>query len=68
MTEVLSKKTLSNIASQEENLINWKDILKKFQITFGNDVYESWIKNINLEKEYNHYVIYKFKLPSSIRL
>ena len=57
MTEVLSKKTLSNIASQEENLINWKDILKKFQITFGNDVYESWIKNINLEKEYNHYVI-----------
>ena len=29
-------------------------LIKK--ITFGNDIYESWIKNINLKKEFNHYV------------
>ena len=44
-------------AAQEENLLNWKEVLEKFRISFGNDVYESWIKNINLRKEFNHYVI-----------
>ena len=31
--------------------------LKNSKLTFGNDVYESWIKNINLKKEFNHYVV-----------
>ena len=57
MTEILPKKNSNSIVFQEENLIDWKEILKKFQKAFGNDVYESWIKNINLEKEYNHYVV-----------
>ena len=37
--------------------MDWDEVLKKFKATFGNDVYESWIKNINLKKEYNHYVV-----------
>tara|TARA_Y100000590_G_scaffold462048_1_gene625177 strand:- start:349 stop:1740 length:1392 start_codon:yes stop_codon:yes gene_type:complete len=57
MQETLSKKNLTISQAQEENLLNWKEILKKFQTNFGNDIYESWIKNINLEKEFNHYVI-----------
>ncbi|MAJ23389.1 MAG: chromosomal replication initiation protein DnaA [Candidatus Pelagibacter sp. TMED64] len=41
----------------EENFLNWQDILQKLKKNFGNDIYESWIKNINLKKEYNHYLI-----------
>ena len=58
MTDLLSKKKDVNIlAAKEENFLNWNEILAKLKTTFGNDVYESWIKNINLEKEFNHYVI-----------
>ena len=57
MKENLSKLETNNILAQEENLLDWNEVLKKLQNTFGNDVYESWIRNINLKKEYNHYVI-----------
>ena len=57
MKENLSKLETSNILAQEENLLDWNEVLKKLQNTFGNDVYESWIRNLNLKKEYNHYVI-----------
>ena len=57
MEENLSKLDTSNMLAQEENLLDWKQILKKFQTTFGDDVYESWIRNINLKKEFNHYVV-----------
>jgi len=58
MTDLLSKTKQANVlAAKEENILNWTEILSKLKITFGNDVYESWIKNINLNKEFNHYVI-----------
>ena len=57
MTDMLSKKTSDNLLAKEENILNWNEILEKFKKTFGNDIYESWIKNINLKKEYNHYVV-----------
>jgi len=57
MSETLSKQNLNAVIAKEENLIDWEKVLQKFQITFGNDIYESWIKNITLKKEYNHYVI-----------
>ena len=57
MTETLSKKTSSAVLTQEENLLDWNEVLKNFKTTFGNDVYESWLKNINLKKEFNHYVV-----------
>ena len=57
MKDNLSKKILSGASVQEENLLKWNSVLEKLRTTFGNDVYESWIKNINLKKEYNHYVI-----------
>ena len=34
MTENLSKKTSEIALSKEENLINWAEVLNKFQITF----------------------------------
>ena len=57
MTDMLSKKTSDNLLAKEENILNWNEILEKFKKTFGNDIYESWIKNVNLKKEFNHYVI-----------
>ena len=32
-------------------------LLKELELTFGKDIYNSWIANINLIKEFNHYVI-----------
>ena len=57
MTETLSKQASSAAVALEENLLDWNEVLKNFKTTFGNDVYESWIKNINLKKEFNHYVV-----------
>jgi len=58
MTDLLSKAKQGNVlVAKEESVLNWTEILSKLKITFGNDVYESWIKNINLNKEFNHYVI-----------
>ena len=56
MTENLSKQNLQ-IILEEETLLNWNQVLDKFKQTFGSDIYESWIKNINLKKEFNHYVV-----------
>ena len=57
MTDILSKETSNVTLAKEENLLIWNEILEKFKKTFGNDIYESWIKNVNLKKEFNHYVI-----------
>ena len=57
MKDNLTVKNLNVISSQEENILKWDEILNKFELIFGKDVYESWIKNINLKKEFNHYVI-----------
>ena len=57
MAESLTKQNLQTSSLQEENLLNWNELLNKFQSTFGQDIYNSWIKNINLKKEYNHYIV-----------
>ena len=57
MTETLSKQASSAAVALEENLLDWNEVLKNFKTTFGNDIYESWIRNINLKKEFNHYVV-----------
>ena len=57
MTDILSKQTSNVLVAKEENLLNWNETVEKLKKTFGNDIYESWIKNINLKKEFNHYVI-----------
>ena len=57
MTEILSKQPSSIPLAKEESLLNWNEILKMLKKNFGDDVYESWIKNVNLKKEFNHYVI-----------
>ena len=57
MKEILSNQHKDNLFPKEENFLSWNEVLERFKKTFGNDVYESWIKNIYLKKEFNHYVI-----------
>ena len=57
MVEILTKQNSSNFLAKEEHLLDWKAILINLKENLGSDVFESWIKNINLKKEYNHYVI-----------
>ncbi len=57
MSKILPKENTKILFAQEENQINWNEVLVKFKQNLGSDIYESWIKNINLKKEYNHYVI-----------
>ena len=57
MKENASNENLNSVSVQEENFLDWNEVLKKFQANFGDDIYESWIKNIKLKKEFNHYVV-----------
>ena len=57
MTEILTKQDSNILLAKEENLLNWSEVIEQFKKNFGSDVYESWIKKINLKKEFNHYVV-----------
>ena len=54
---MLPKQTPIIPLAKEENQINWNEVLEKMKKTFGNDIYESWLKNISLKKEFNHYIV-----------
>ena len=57
MSDIVTKKFSELHLAKEEDYLNWNEVLEKFKITFGNDIFESWIKNVNLKKEFNHYVV-----------
>ena len=57
MSKPLTKQNTDTLLAKEENLLEWNKVLGKFKKDFGNDIYESWIKNIKLNKEFNHYII-----------
>ncbi len=44
-------------ALSEENLLQWDKVQENLKGTLGSQIYTSWLKNIKLIKEYNHYVI-----------
>ncbi len=43
--------------SEEEKTINWEIVQKNFDKTFGREVYNSWLKDVSLIKEFNDYII-----------
>ena len=57
MKENLSKKEVNINSAVEESVLDWGIVLKELEINFGKDIYNSWIANINLIKEFNHYEI-----------
>ena len=56
MIKTLTKQQ-GTLSAKEESILQWEKVLEKFKSTFGNDIYESWLKNIILKKEFNHYIV-----------
>ncbi len=52
-----STKPENIFVSEEEKTINWPDLQSEFRKNFGDEVYNSWLKNLVLVKEYNDYLI-----------
>ncbi len=52
-----STKPENIFVSEEEKTINWPDLQSEFKKNFGDEVYNSWLKNLVLIKEYNDYLI-----------
>ena len=40
----------NNFVSEEEKTINWLDLQSEFKKNFGDEIYNSWLKNIILSK------------------
>ncbi len=55
----MDKKSLKieNTPLSEERLLNWEKVQERLKETMGQQIHSSWLKNIRLLKEYNHYVI-----------
>ena len=51
------KNNLQNKKSLEKK-IDWKHIKKEMREKFGNDIFESWIKKIELEDEFHNYILF----------
>ena len=41
-----------------EKKIDWQNIKKEMRVKFGNDIYESWIKKIELVDEFHGYILF----------
>ena len=50
-------KHANNFVSEEEKIINWPDLQSEFKKNFGDEIYNSWLKNVTLVKEFNDYLI-----------
>ena len=48
---------IENQSLSEENLLIWEKVQENLKQSLGTQIYSSWLKNIQLLKEYNHYVI-----------
>ena len=57
MKDLLSKQDTKLLIAKEEKFLDWGEILEKLKKNFGIDIYESWMKNLSLNKEFNHYVV-----------
>ncbi len=51
------KNNLSNTKSDNIKKIDWKSVQNEMKIKFGTDIYDSWLKKIDLVDELNNYVL-----------
>ena len=55
--EKKSFKQSETFVSEEEKIIVWANVQASFEKNFGSEVYQSWLKNIILLKEFNDYLV-----------
>ena len=53
----LMKNNLQNSNISIDNKIDWKTVQSLMKAKFGKDIYESWLKKIELIDEFNNYVL-----------
>ena len=46
-----------NSNHETKKSINWIEVQKKFKEKFGNEIFESWLKKIEFEDEFNNYLL-----------
>ena len=51
------KNNLTNIKSDNINKIDWKLVQNEMKNKFGSEIYESWLKKIDLVDELKNYVL-----------
>ncbi len=51
------KNNLTNIKSDNINKIDWKLLQNELKNKFGSEIYDSWLKKIDLVDEFNNYVL-----------
>ncbi len=51
------KNNLTNIKSDNTNKIDWKLLQNEMKDKFGSEIYDSWLKKIDLVDEFNNYVL-----------
>ncbi len=51
------KNNLTNIKSDNINKINWKLLQNEMKNKFGSEIYDSWLKKIDLVDEFKNYVL-----------
>ncbi len=51
------KNNLTNIKSDNINKIDWKLLQNEMKIKFGSEIYDSWLKKIDLVDEFKDYVL-----------
>ncbi len=51
------KNNLSNTKSDNIKKIDWKSVQNEMKMKFGTDIYDSWLKKIDLVDELNNYVL-----------
>jgi hypothetical protein len=51
------KNNLQNSNTSIEKKIDWKTVQATMKERLGQDIFESWLKKIELVEEYNNYVL-----------
>ena len=51
------KNNLTNIKSDNINKIDWKLLQNELKNKFGSEIYDSWLKKIDLVDEFKNYVL-----------
>ena len=46
-----------NLADSDKTIFDWKNVQIDMKSKLGSDVYESWLKKINFEEEFNNYIL-----------
>ena len=52
-----SLKSKPTFVSEEEKTLEWNEIQNSLKKTFGSEIYNSWLKDISLLKEFNDHLV-----------